>query len=472
MWTIYGRAHRLCDGSSRRDFLRVGAIAGLGLDLPGLMRSAAAAGTPPAPARSSTFGRARRCILLFPFGGPPQLDTFDPKPDAPAGYRGELQPIATSVPGIRVSELFPRLARCADQFTIIRSVTHTDAVHTSAGYTMLTGFPHPKANDPSGSAAARPDSHDHPHFGALLAYARPAQTGMPPFVSLPEVVHDAGVNELPGQGAGFLGGPFAPMVYEADASRGSFPPPDVFAPAGLDAGRLEGRLSLQAQLDRRLAAVDADSRIATLDAHFHRAFELLRSPAARRAFDLQAEPPRQRAAYGPHLFGQGCLLARRLIESGVSLVTVYWHYEGPEDSPCWDTHENNFRHLRERLAPPADRAFARLLEDLRERGLLDETLVIWMGEFGRSPRINSKAGRDHWPHVQSVIVAGAGIAAGRVYGASDRIGAYPAASPVTPADLGATLLHLLGVRTETELRDRVNRPFPASTGTPIGALFA
>jgi hypothetical protein len=295
---------------------------------------------------------------------------------------------------------------------------------------------------------------------------------MPPFVSLPEVVRDAGVNEVPGQGAGFLGGRFAPLLFAADHRHSGFPPPDVFAPAGLDAGRLEGRRSLQARLDRRLAAVDSDSRIATLDAHVHRAFDLLRSPAARRAFDLQAEPPRRRAAYGPHLFGQGCLLARRLIESGVSLVTVYWHYEGPEDSPCWDTHENNFRHLRERLAPPADRAFASLLEDLRERGLLEETLVVWMGEFGRSPRVNSKAGRDHWPHVQSVIVAGAGIAGGRVYGSSDRIGAYPADAPVTPADLGATLLHLLGVRPELALRDRVNRPFPASTGTPIAALLA
>ena len=425
---------------------------------------------PPRPTRASV-GR-RRCILLFPFGGPSQLDTFDPKPDAPAGIRGEFRPIATSVPGVQVSELFPRLARLADRYTIVRSVTHGDAVHTSAGYTMLTGVRHPRANDEAGATSIRPMPEDHPHLGSVLAYARPDGAGLPPFVTLPEVVRDAGVNELPGQGAGLLGGRYAPLLFEADTRRGGFPPPDVFAPPELGVSRLDGRRALRDQLDRGLAAAEASGQLGALDAHYQRAFDLLRTPAARRAFDLAAEPTRVRDAYGPHLFAQGCLLARRLVEAGVSLVTVYWHYEGPEDSPCWDTHEDNFRHLRERLAPPADRAFARLLEDLAERGLLDETLVVWMGEFGRSPKVNSKAGREHWPHVQSVLLAGGGIHGGAVYGASDRIGAYPADLPVRPADLGATLLHLLGVRPETELHDRAGRPFRASDGTPIRPLFA
>jgi Protein of unknown function (DUF1501) len=467
MLTIQGRVRKLCDRSSRREFLRVGSIAGLGLSLPDLLQSAAASSSTP-----SGFGRAKRCILLFPFGGPSQLDSFDPKPNAPDVYRGEFRPISTRVPSVQISELFPRLAQQADTFTIVRSVTHSDSVHTSAGYTMLTGKRHPRANDPAGASVIRPAPDDYPHIGSVVAYARGSQSGLPPFVTLPESVHDAGVNELPGQGAGFLGGRYAPLLFEADARRAGFPPPDVFRPAGIDAGRLDVRQALRVQLDRRLAAFETSGQLASLDAHYQRAFDLLRSPAARRAFDLEAEAPTERDAYGRHLFGQGCLLARRLVEAGVALVSVYWHYEGPDDSPCWDTHENNFRHMRERLAPPADRAFARLLEDLSERGLLDDTLVVWMGEFGRSPRINPKAGRDHWPHVQSVLLAGGGVAGGGVYGKSDKHGGYPADQPVTPADLGATLLHLLGIPPETELHDQLGRTFTASHGTPIRALFA
>src|SRR3954447_14602867 len=250
MWTVRGPARRLCEGPSRRDFLRVGAIAGLGLGLPQLIRSTAAAGRD----GSSSFGRARRCILLFPVGGPSQLDTFDPKPDAPAGIRGEFRPIATAVPGVHVSELFPRLARLADRYTIVRSVTHGDAVHTSAGYTMLTGVRHPRANDVAGATSIRPTPEDHPHLGSVLAYARPAHAGLPPFVTLPEVVRDAGVNELPGQGAGRLGGRYSPLLFEADARRHDFPPPDLFSPPDLGVSRLDGRRSLREGLDRALAA--------------------------------------------------------------------------------------------------------------------------------------------------------------------------------------------------------------------------
>lgn len=464
MWTIRGRSARLCDGSTRREFLRVGAVSGL-IGLPGLLRAEAEA------RGGTTFGKAKRCILLFPFGGPSQIDTFDPKPDAPEGVRGEFKPIETSVPGVRIGEMFPRLAGMADKYAIVRSVTHADAVHTTAGYTMLTGRPHARANDPAGGIAVRPTPDDHPHVGSIVASARDGAGGLPPFVSMPEVVRDAGLYEVPGQGPGFLGGRNGPMLFEADAKRRRFSAPDFFAPADLGEGRLADRRSLREQLDRRVGQVEAGGRLAALDAHYQRAFDLVRSPAARRAFDLEAEPVRERDAYGHHLFGQGCLLARRLIEAGVALVTVYWHYEGPEDSPAWDTHENNFKHFRERLAPPSDRAFARLLEDLSGRGLLEETLVVWMGEFGRSPRVNPKAGREHWPHVQSVVLAGAGIAGGSVFGSSDRIGGYPASDPVAPADLAATILHSLGIRPELELRDRIGRPFPASEGTPLHALF-
>jgi hypothetical protein len=460
MLRIHGAGRRLGDGLRRRDFLRVGTIAGLGLGLPGL-----------AQARADGEGAARSCILLFPFGGPSQIDTFDPKPDAPEAIRGEFRPIATAVPGVQVSELFPELARLADRFTIVRSVTHGDVNHTTAGYSLLTGRVHAKASDPLGGIAARPSPDDPPHIGSIVARARGGSGGLPPFVTMPEVVRDANIHEVPGQGPGFLGGAYGPVLFEADAKAGRFPPPDVFAPPDLGSLRLDGRRSLRDRIDSALAGIESGGRLEGLDAHYRRAFGLLRSGAARRAFDLEAEPLRVRDAYGPHLFGQGCLLARRLVEAGVSLVTVYWHYEGPEDSPCWDTHENNFRHLRERLAPPADRAVSRLLLDLESRGLLDETLVVWVGEFGRSPRINPKAGREHWPRVQSAILAGAGIARGRVYGASDRIGGYPADAPVSPADLGATILERLGIPPAMELVDRIGRPFRASEGTPVTGLI-
>jgi hypothetical protein len=453
---------------SRRRFLGVGTLGGLGLglSLPGwLAASRAAPGSGP-----GCFGKARRCILLFPFGGPSQIDTFDPKPEAPSAIRGEFQPIATSLPGVQFSELLPGFARRADRLCLIRSVSHTDTVHTSAGYTMLTGVPHRLANTTT-AALIHPSPDDHPNIGAILARVRPSRHGLPTAVQMPEVVKDAGVNELPGQDAGFLGRQYAPFLHQADTKAGTFTPPEIGLPEGITARRLDARRHLLGQVESRLAALESSGQAGLLDAHAERAYTLLRSPEARQAFELDREPRRVRESYGEHLFGQGCLLARRLVEAGVGLVTVYWHYEGPEDSPSWDTHENNFRHLRQRLAPPADRAFSALLDDLDARGLLDDTLVVWMGEFGRSPRINPKAGREHWPHVQSVILAGAGVRPGFVHGASDRIGAYPADAPVSPADLHATLLHLLGVPLDREFRDRLQRPYPVTLGTPLASLL-
>ena len=288
---------------------------------------------------------------------------------------------------------------------------------------------------------------------------------------MPEYVREAGMFDLPGQDAGYLGRPYDPFRVEADAEKRSLQPLGLSLPSGITSDRLADRRALRDRIERRLEAFQGDGRFDVLDGYEQQAFDMLQSPAARKAFDLGREPERVRDAYGRHLFGQGCLLARRLVEAGVALVTVYWHYEGPFDSPSWDTHENNFRHLRERLMPPADRAFAALLDDLSGRGLLADTLVVWMGEFGRSPLINRQGGREHWPHVQSVVLAGAGVRGGTVFGSSDRQGGYPAESPVVPPDLAATLLHWLGVRAETEFRDRLNRPLRASEGHPIAALL-
>jgi hypothetical protein len=419
---------------------------------------------------TSSFGRARRCILLFLTGGPPQHDTWDPKPDAPAEIRGELRPIATSVAGIQISELFPRLARRADKYCIVRSVTHGDTVHTSAGYTMLTGVVHPKANSPT-AALVRPTPDDHPHLGAIVAKFRGARTGLPTAVSLPEYIRDAAVNDFPGQDGGFLGRSLAPLLVEADDQRTGFRPPEIVLPGDVTASRLEQRRFLIHHLDRALQSHRSRDLLTGMDQWYAQAFDLLQSPAVRAAFELDREPQRIRDAYGPHLFGLGCLLARRLVEVGVTLVTVYWHYEGPDDSPVWDTHWNNFPHLRRRLMPPTDQAFAALLDDLASRGLLSDTLVVCMGEFGRTPRINKMGGRDHWPHVQSIVLAGAGVPVGRVYGASDRTGSHPADRPVAPVDLTASLLHLLGVPPDFEVPDRTGRAIPACAGRPIAGLI-
>jgi Protein of unknown function (DUF1501) len=464
MISIEGAPRTFCDGSSRREFLRLGAIGALGLSMPAILRaSTASSGT-------LGFGRARRCILLVPMGGPSQFETWDPKPDAPVGVRGEFKPIATNVPGIQLGEHFPLLARQADKLCILRAVTHGDAVHTSAAYTMLTGSYHPQPNVAS-AKDIRPTANDHPHLGSIVSRFRGWRDGLPPFVAMPEYIREANMFDLPGQDAGFLGKAHDPLLVGSDARKRALEPLQIALPPGLTADRLADRRALRDRLTRRLDLAEASAAARGLDPFEQQAYDLLGSRAARQAFDLDREPGHVRDAYGRHLFGQGCLLARRLVEAGVSLVTVYWHYEGPEDSPVWDTHENNFRHLKERLMPPADRAFATLLSELDGRGLLDETLVVWMGEFGRSPRINAKAGREHWPHVQSVVLAGAGLRGGSLYGASDRLGGHPVDSPVTPPDLAATLLHLLGIRPEAELRDRTGRPLRASEGNPIRDLL-
>jgi hypothetical protein len=463
MLTIPGRVQRLCDGPHRRDFLRVGTLGALGLSLPTLLRASAKTERGP-----DHFGQARRCILLFLTGGAPQLDTFDPKPDAPAEYRGDLRPIATAVPGVQVSELFPNVSRHLDQCCLVRSVTHHDGIHTTAGYTMLTGMVHPQAGGRT-AGEVKPGPHDHPHIGALLARAKASRDGIPSFASLPEVIRDAGVNTYPGLDGGLLGKQFAPFRIEANAERTSFEVPDALRNPG-PAAQLDDRRGLLARVNRQLDRLDGQP-LADYDAFQKKALGLMRSPALRRAFDLNQEPDRRREAYGRHLFGQGCLMARRLIEAGISLVSVYWHYEGPADSPVWDTHQNNFVHLRQRLAPPTDQAVGTLIADLRDRGLLDETLVICMGEFGRTPRVNKQAGRDHWAAVQSVLLAGGGIRPGSVYGASDKIAAFPSNQPVTPADLTATILHLLGIPDDLEIRDRTDRPIAACQGKPVVGIL-
>ena len=466
MLRITHRGNLLCDRIPRRELLTAAAF---GLSLPSLLEARADASGETAALPG--FGRAKRCVLLFLTGGPPQHDTWDMKPDAPAEIRGEFKPITTSVPGIQVCELFPLLAREMHHVRVLRTVTHTDTVHTSAGYTMLTGVDHPLANAQTASDI-KPKSNDHPHLGAILSRARPPRRGIPTFVSMPEIIRDDVVNEYPGQDGGFMGRQYSPFLVEADSRTGAFLRPEIYLPAGLTSRRLETRRALRERVDRGVRAIESNGQFSELDSFYHRALDLVGSPAARAAFDLDAETPKTRERYGTHLFGQGCLLARRLLEAGVSLVTVYWHYEGPKDCPVWDTHCHNFSYLRDRLVPPTDQALSAMLSDLAARGMLDDTLFVCMGEFGRTPKINGQAGRDHWPHAQSILLAGAGIPPGSVYGATDPHGAYPAENPVSPRDLTATFLHLLGVRPDLEIVDRTNRPFKACEGSPVGGLIS
>ncbi len=446
---------------TRRTVLTAGAMAGVGA-VTGQARSAQARGSE----STGSFGRAKRCLLLYLTGGPPHLDTFDMKPEAPSEIRGELSPIATSAAGVDICELFPLLAREAHEYCLVRSVTHDDRTHNSASYAMLTGHVHPLANCPT-ALLVRPTPDDHPFLGSMLT----AYRGHSPLtcVSLPEYIKDANVNDYVGQESGFLGPAYSPLVVEADTARENFRPPELVLKSGVDTLRFERRVALRDALDyfdvTAQPVVDADDR-------FSQAVSLFGSNHVQQAFAWESESASIREAYGQHLFGKSCLLARRLLEAGVTLATVYWHYEGPDDSPVWDTHWNNFQHLRERLIPPADLAISAVLRDLRERGMLEDTLVVVLSEFGRTPRINSEAGRDHWAGCQSVLLAGAGIVGGSVYGSSDRIGAYPASNAVAPVDMVATIMHALGVADDFDLHDRAGRPVRACVGQSLTQLWS
>ena len=395
------------------------------------------------------------------WGGPSQLDTWDPKPDAPAEVRGEFRPIATRVPGVQISEHFPRLAQLADRYTIIRSLTHDDPAHLSSVHHLMTGHHAPKVK----SDADPPSRRDSPAIGSALARLRPNGSALPPCVTMPWIVsHPAAPGgKAPGQNAGWLGPAYDPFVLTVDPAAPNFAVPQLSRPAELTSQRLAARRHLLAALDTKTTSTDGFS------GSLQRTLDLLTSDAARRAFDISREPAAVRDRYGRHTHGQCLLLARRLIEAGVPLVCVNWP---PDGQFFWDTHQNNFNGLKHRLMPPADQGLSALLEDLGQRGLLDEILVVWVGEFGRTPRINrGNAGREHHPGCYSAVLAGGGVRGGQVYGRSDHLAAYPAADPVSPADLTATVYHALGVPSDATLQDREGRPAVLTEGRPLLTLF-
>jgi hypothetical protein len=470
MLTIRTRGVRLCDNVSRREVLRAGGLGLFGLSLAELLRGRAGAAAMPAAPVQGRGGQAKACIVLFLMGGPPQHSTWDPKPGAPAEIRGEFKPIATNVPGIHFGELMPRLAGLADKLCVLRAVSTNDNAHSSSGYYMLTGQPHLPMNVENANPGA---PNDWPTLGGVVHQLRRGPGALPAAVRLPHRISNTDGSVWPGQDAGFLGRNADPWLLRCEPASPQFRAAEFSLDVDVPSSRLEDRHALLAHVNQPLDAALRNGALSHYDHQSQQAFELLRNAQSRNAFNLDHESARMRDRYGRDQFGQSVLLARRLVESGVSLVQVNWFRgaDEPPDNPCWDSHADESARLKSVLVPPMDQAFAALLEDLAQRGLLEETLVVCMGEFGRTPRFNSRGGRDHWGYVFSMALAGGGIRGGQVYGSSDRIGGHPMEGRVQPQDLSATIFHCLGYPSSTEVHDTLGRPLAISRGQVIRAVL-
>jgi uncharacterized protein (DUF1501 family) len=439
MFDLFAGRSADCSGVSRRDFLRVGGLATLGLTLPGYLRlrsaSAAPNRTPPS------------CILLWLQGGPSHIDTFDPKPDAPAEIRGEFGTIPTGLAGVRFAEHLPNLAKVTDKFSLIRGHDPRNGSHGVADHLMMSGH---KFNP----------SLPFPCYGSVVAKERGYIGGMLPFVQLGKNID----RRFNGGIAGFLGDQFNPFEVPDDPNSPAFRVRDLSLANAKERDRLQRRYAMLHELDRHQKAIEeAAPAVQARDIFYEKAHSLITSPAAKQAFDLGREPDKVRDAYGRTGFGQSCLLARRLIEAGVQFVTL--------TSGGWDTHTNNFKSLKDRLLPPMDQGYAALLRDLSDRGMLENTLVVWMGDFGRTPKINSSAGRDHWASAGIVCMGGGGVKTGQVVGATNATGEFVTDSPVTPQDVAATIYQALCVPLHTWYKTADGRPVElCPEGKPVRQL--
>lgn len=458
---------------SRREALHIGGLTTVGLTLPQLIASSStqARAAPNLLSRElgATFGRAKNCIFLWLQGGPPQHETFDPKPDAPADIRGPFKPIATTVPGVHFCELLPRTARHAHRLAVVRSLSTRDDNHDVSGYWLLTGYSY----GPGSARQIKPT--DWPYFGSIVKMLKPSEK-MPALTSvwLPDVMRLNDNVQPAGQTAGFLGKPWEPERFIGDPASPQYHIEGLDIRGEMTKDRLTDRRRLLERMNQNESVDAAAEPIRAWDRLSAQAFDLVTSGAARAAFDLSRESERTRDRYGRYTWGQSCLLARRLIEAGVRLVHVNWPREPGDsavDNPMWDTHAQNADRLQDFLCPMFDVTFDALMTDLDERGLLAETLVVVVGEFGRTPRINPVGGRDHWGHCFSAAFAGAGIRAGSVVGASDKNGAYPITEPITGSDFTATIFHLLGIDPGGMFYDKANRPHPISKGQPIAGIL-
>jgi hypothetical protein len=437
------RPVRFCDGSTRRDFLHAGALSTLGISLGSLGAARALGAVAP--------DNDLNCIMLFLVGGPSQVDTWDMKPDAPSEVRGPFAPIATNAEGIQISEIFPRMARNMDKVALVRSVYHTaTAVHDTGHQMMQTGRLF------SGGL-------EHPHMGCVVGYKRGARGDAPAHVLIPRPIGNTGGGMPHGQSAGYLGKTFDPFVLNADPNARDFKVPDLLPPDYITSVRESRRRKLRESIDQSVKAFEASADARLLDANFEQAYAIMSSRRTREAFDLTEEPDSLRDRYGRTKFGQSCLMARRLIERGVRFVTIN-QFETVFNELTWDSHGSApFTSVADYptvIAPNFDNGYATLLEDLNARGLLENTMILAFGEFGRTPKINPAGGRDHHPNCWTALFAGGPIKGGRVVGASDEIGHYPKERPVTPAEIAATAYHALGFDIHMDLPGPQNRPIP------------
>ncbi len=468
------------DRLSRRSWLRLG-VGGLGLSLTGLLQARASA----RPIESSGLPPLKACVIVFYYGGPSHLDTYDLKPDAPAEVRGEFKPIATSVPGLFVCEHLPKMARCMHKVVLIRSMHHQNRLHDSASTEALTG-----RQPPTGDREEfGPIKQVSPCYGASLSYLRRELQLDVPHAALPFVFHN--VIDVPCQGGGFLGSTYDPLQINVNSESSAYSAGALALPVGQSGKSLQDRRRLLMSLEGHSIAAAQSSPTGQWQLSSDKAFQLLGSQSLREALDLSRESSqtRDRYGYGPapvavgsgggggngaemgfarQMRGQNLLVARRLVEAGVPFVNVF---DFRQQGQNWDAHHQNFEQHKSHLLPLADQSLSALLEDLDARGLLDTTLVVAMGEFGRTPRINANGGRDHWPDCYTVLLAGGGVHGGAVFGASDRTGAYPAKDPVTPADLAATIFWRFGIDPSSEIHDLTGRPWRVADGQPLRSLF-
>jgi len=449
---------------SRRSVLSIGGSGFLGLSLHHWLQAAAPTQMPRPKARS--------VIFLYQFGGPSHLETFDMKPNAPSGIRGQFQPIASAAPGVSVCELLPETAKVMDKVTLLRSVHHNMKSHNPAAYYALTGHA-----PPLDDIRLRDSLELFPAYGSVVDRLAPASGGVPTFVSYPHVMRDGAIT--PGQHASFLGKRYDPLLVTQDPNAADFRLPELTLPANLHPDRLQNRRALQQLVERQTRLLDFSAKAQGLSAYYERALTMLNSQKIRAAFQLTDEPERIRREYGRTTYGQSCLLARRLVQAGVKFVNVYFSKSiggQSTEQGGWDTHGFNntrmFPIMKAYHLPRTDQTLPVFLNDLERTGLLDETLVVWMGEFGRTPKINDNISRDHWPNCYTVLLAGGGIHRGYVHGASDKNGAYPDHDPVRPDDLAATMFHQLGIPHDIEVRDQLNRPLPIAAGRPIRAILS
>jgi hypothetical protein len=438
--------------------LQVGGIGVFGLSLSQVLQADSTR------SRAGPTPRADACILIFLNGGPSHLDMWDMKPAAPREIRGEFKPIATTVPGIHLSEHLPKLARHMYRCALVRSVHHSvNNAHAAAVYVGLTGHDRGDTNVAIGTGG-----NDYPAIGSVMGICRPPRTTIVPYVSMPYITAEGrGGPPQPGFFGGLLGRARDPLFVLRDPNAADFAMPELSLGGEINAGRLNGRKKLIDRLEQ--AQRRASGKQEEMGVFQEKAFNLLTSPATRKAFEMNREPLAVREAYGRNIYGQSVLLARRLIEAGTRVACISW---APDANATWDTHGGNFAKLKTELLPQFDAALSSLLGDLASRGMLERTLVVAMGEFGRSPKVNPAAGRDHWNFCYSLLLAGGGIKGGYIHGASDRIGARPSSHPVSPADVVATIYHCLGISRDLELQDRLSRPFQlVPWGRPIRELL-